>query len=143
MLFLWPHESFCGQELSWADTGSEACDQQPDGSPSWQYKSRPTKNLVNRGTKKTPAPPSPVTNKWIQELLLPQARMALSSEPSRKWGSGHPRRRRQLRWWHPRRLGLRLRLRRWGSSGGDYLFLINLCPLLMCSSCLFVELVMD
>jgi hypothetical protein len=57
---LWPRD-FCGQELSWADTGSEACDRPPDGSPSCQYKSWPAKNFVNRGTKKTPAPPSPVT----------------------------------------------------------------------------------
>jgi hypothetical protein len=34
-----------------------------NGSPSCQYKSRLAKNVVNRGTKKTPAPPSPVTKK--------------------------------------------------------------------------------
>jgi hypothetical protein len=39
-----------------------------------QYKSRSAKKFVNYGTKKTPAPPSPVTKKRIQELLLPQAR---------------------------------------------------------------------
>jgi hypothetical protein len=65
---LWPHDS-CGQELYWADTGSEARDRPPDGSPSCQYKSWPTKNFVNRITKKNPAPPSPVTKKWIQEFL--------------------------------------------------------------------------
>jgi hypothetical protein len=43
--------------------GSEARDRPPDGSLSSQYKSWPAKNFVNRGTKKTPAPPSPVTKK--------------------------------------------------------------------------------
>jgi hypothetical protein len=44
-------------------TGSEARDRLPDGSPSCQYKSWLAKNFVNHGTKKTPAPPSPVTKK--------------------------------------------------------------------------------
>jgi hypothetical protein len=53
------HRSPCGhmifvakrQELSWADTGSEARDRPPDGSPSCQYKSWPAKNFVNCSTK--------------------------------------------------------------------------------------------
>jgi hypothetical protein len=69
---LWPLDN-CGQELSWADTGSEARDRPPDGSPSYQHKSWTAKNFINRGTKKTPAPPSSATKNWIQELLLPQA----------------------------------------------------------------------
>jgi hypothetical protein len=106
---LWPHD-FCGQELSWADTGSEVRDQPPDGSPSCQYKSWSTKNFVNRGTKKTPAPPSLVTKKWIQELLLPQAsawRQATHQESA--WGRRcrHPRPLSPRRRSRPRPLGLR------------------------------------
>jgi hypothetical protein len=41
--------------------GSEARERPPDGSPSCQYKSWLAKNFVNRNTKKTLAPPSPVT----------------------------------------------------------------------------------
>jgi hypothetical protein len=37
-----------------------------------------------------------------------------------------PPRLRRRRRWRPRRLQLWFRLRRWGSSGGDYLCLINL-----------------
>jgi hypothetical protein len=55
------------------DTGSEVRDRPPDGSLSCQYKSWPAKNFVNRDTKKTLAPPSPIIKKSIQELLLPQA----------------------------------------------------------------------
>jgi hypothetical protein len=57
------HMSFCGEELSWAYTGSEACDQPPDGFHLVTINPQPAKNLVNRGTKKTPAPPSLVTKK--------------------------------------------------------------------------------
>jgi hypothetical protein len=66
--------SFCSQELSWEYTGSEACDRPPDGSHLVTINPRPAKNFVNRGTKKNPTPPSLVTKKWIEELLLPQAR---------------------------------------------------------------------
>jgi hypothetical protein len=118
---LWPHD-FCGQELSWADTGSEACDRPPDGSPSCQYKSWSAKNFVNRGTKKTPATPSPVTKKWIQELLLPQAS---AWHQARHQGSGGGRRCPRPHPPSPRRCH-RPQPRRWGSSGGDYLYLINL-----------------
>jgi hypothetical protein len=98
---LWPHD-FCGQELSWADTGSEACDRPPDGSPSCQYKSWPAKNFVNRGSKKTPAPPSPVTKKWIQELLLPQASAWHQASHQGSGGGRRCRRARPLRWSRPR-----------------------------------------
>jgi hypothetical protein len=53
------------------DTGSEARDRPPDSSSSYQYKSWPAKNFVNRGTKKTPSPPSPVTKKRGRKEVLP------------------------------------------------------------------------
>jgi hypothetical protein len=96
---LWPHD-FCGQELTWADTGSDARDRPPDGSPSYQYKSWPAKNFVDRGTKKTPAPPSPVTKKWIQEPLFPEAS---ASRQAIHQGSGDGRRCRRPRPPSPRR----------------------------------------
>jgi hypothetical protein len=53
--------------------------------------------------------------------IAPSRSMSWLGSWRQKWS---PPRRRQR--WCPRRLQLRLRLRWWGSSGGDYLCLINL-----------------